>query len=92
MLGRTLLRFLSRDPRKLLQQANAGRRQSVSFARWDISFPDQHTAIVEMAEDYQWIESNLLGAAVGTFEMVGIPMRAEAELTSRFVGRHILRW
>ncbi|MFT3922311.1 MAG: TIGR02265 family protein [Myxococcales bacterium] len=92
LLGRTLLRFLSRDPKKLLQQANAGRRQSTNFARWDISFPDQHTAIVEMAEEYQWIESNALGAAVGTFEAVGIPMKAEVELTSRFVGRHILRW
>jgi uncharacterized protein (TIGR02265 family) len=92
LLGRTLLRFLSRDPKKLLLQADAGRRQSTNFARWALSFPDHHTAIVEMVEEYQWIESNALGAAVGTFEAVGIPMRAEAQLTSRFVGRHILRW
>jgi uncharacterized protein (TIGR02265 family) len=92
LLGRMLLRFLSRDPKKLLQQANAGRRQSTNFGRWDIRFPDDHTAIIEMAEEYQWIESYGLGAALGTFEAVGIPMQAEVQLTNRFMGRHILRW
>ena len=92
LLGRTLLRLLSRDPKKLLQQADAGRRQSTNFARWDISYPDERSAIVDMAEEYQWIDSYALGAAVGTFEAVGLTAQAEAHMTSRFAGRHILRW
>lgn len=92
LIGRTLLRLLSRDPKKLLQQADSGRRQSTNFARWEISFPDERTAIVDMAEEYQWIESNALGAAVGTFEAVGLKVQAEARMTSRFAGQHILRW
>jgi uncharacterized protein (TIGR02265 family) len=92
LLGRTLLRLLDRDPKRLLRQAIAGRRQSYSYGHWDLEFPAEREAIVTMAEEYLYIESYLLGAAQGTFDAVGVPLRTEIVLKDRFNGQHILRW
>jgi uncharacterized protein (TIGR02265 family) len=92
LLGRTLLRFLSRDPTRLLEQAIAGRRQSYSYGRWELDLSRERTAIITMTEEYLYIESYMLGAAQGTFESVGVPVRAEVELDDPFHGRHILTW
>jgi uncharacterized protein (TIGR02265 family) len=92
LLGRTLLRLLSRDPKKLLQQGVAARRQSCSVGRWTLSFPEERAAVVTMAEEYVYIESYMLGAARGTFDSVGIMVETEVVLDDRFNGRHILRW
>jgi len=92
LLGRTLLRLLSRDPKRLLQQGVAGRRQSQNYGHWSLEFPEERTAVMTMVEEYCYIDSYLLGAAQGTFEAVGVPLRAEAKLEDRFTGRHILVW
>lgn len=92
LLGRTLLRFLSRDPRRLLQQAVAGRRQSTAYGSWALTFPDERTAVVTMVEEYVYIESYLLGAAQGTFDAISRPVRIEVALENRFSGKHILAW
>lgn len=92
LVGRTLLRLLSKDPKKLLAQGVAGRRQSCSHGRWTLAFPEERKAVVTMLEEYLYIESYLLGAARGTFEAVNIPVVAEVQLESRFYGRHLLRW
>jgi uncharacterized protein (TIGR02265 family) len=92
LLGRTLLRILDRDPRRLLRQAIAGRRQSYSFGRWELEFPAEREAVVTMAEEYLYIESYLMGAAQGTFDAVGVPVQADVVLQDRFNGKHILRW
>jgi uncharacterized protein (TIGR02265 family) len=92
LIGRTLLRILDRDPRRLMRQAIAGRRQSYSYGRWELEFPAEREAVVTMAEEYLYIESYLMGAAQGTFDAVGVPVRTEVVLQDRFNGRHILRW
>jgi uncharacterized protein (TIGR02265 family) len=92
LLGRMLLRFLSRDPNKLLQQAIAGRRQTCSYGHWQISFPEERMAIVTMVEEYLYIESYAIGSAIGTFEAIGRSVEARCELSTHFDGRHILRW
>ncbi|HEX4337800.1 MAG TPA: TIGR02265 family protein [Polyangiaceae bacterium] len=92
LLGRTLLRLLSRDPKRLLQQASAGRRQSLNYGRWTLEFPEPRTAVMTMDEEYLYIESYLLGAAQGTFDAVGVPVRTEVTMDDRFRGRHILNW
>jgi len=92
LLGRTLMRFLARDPRKLLQQAIAGRRQSARPSRWELSFPAEHTAVMSMVEEYMYLDSYYLGAAHGTFETVGVPVRIECVLEDRFCGRHVITW
>jgi uncharacterized protein (TIGR02265 family) len=92
LLGRTLLRLLSRDPHKLLQQGAAARRQSCSAGSWQLSFPAERTAVITMVEEYLYIESYLLGAAQGTFDAISVPVRTEVVLEDRFNGRHILIW
>lgn len=92
VLGRLMLRLLSREPERVLKQALAGRRQSAKPARWELSFPEERTAVMSLIEEYGYIESYLFGAAHGTFEMVGVPVRIECVMEDRFTGKHIFQW
>jgi uncharacterized protein (TIGR02265 family) len=92
LLGRTMLRLLSRDPHKLLQQGVAGRRQSYSYGSWELTFPEERKAVMTMLEEYLYIESYMLGAAQGTFDAIAVPVRIEVILENRFCGRHIIVW
>jgi uncharacterized protein (TIGR02265 family) len=92
LLGRLLLRVLSRDPKRLLEQGASARRQGSAYGQWSLTFLSDHSAVVEMRDEYAYIESYLLGAAKGMFETIAVPARVEAELDSAFNGRHILRW
>ncbi len=92
LLGRALIRLLDRDPKRLLKQGIAGRRQGNTHGHWELEFPSEREAVVTMTEEYSYIESYLLGAAQGTFDAIGVPVQAEAVLQDRFNGKHILRW
>jgi uncharacterized protein (TIGR02265 family) len=92
LLGRTLLRVLDRDPKRLLRQAIAGRRQSFTCGHWDLDFPSEREAVVTMAEEYMYMESYMKGAGQGTFDAVGMPVKNEVVLHDRFNGTQILRW
>ena len=92
LIGRTMLRLLSRDPKKLLQQAVAGRRQSLSAGTWELTFPTPRSAVITMREEYLYLESYLLGAAQGTFDAIATPVRAEVIVVDRFNGSHVLSW
>jgi uncharacterized protein (TIGR02265 family) len=92
LLGRTLLRLLSHDPKRLLRQGAAARRQSCSFGQWDLEFRTDREAVMTMGEEYFYIESFLLGAAQGTFDAIDVPVRTEVVMRDRFNGQHILRW
>jgi uncharacterized protein (TIGR02265 family) len=92
LIGRTMLRLLSRDPQKLMQQSVAGRRQSSGYGQWSLALPEPRTAVMTMVEEYVYIESYLLGAAQGTFDAIAVPVRTEVVLENRFVGKHILKW
>jgi uncharacterized protein (TIGR02265 family) len=92
LLGRMILRLLSRDPRKLLLQGAAARRQTCSYGSWHVDFPDDRTAVVTMVEEYLYIESFVMGAAEGTFNAVGLSVDAKTILENPFHGRHVLHW
>lgn len=92
LIGRTMLRLLSRDPHKLLKQACAGRRQSYRYGRWEYEILGEREVAMNLHEEYIWIESNLLGAAVGTFQSIGIEPKVKCELASPFEGRHHITW
>jgi len=92
LLGRTLLRLLARDPKRLLRQGLAARRQSCSFGRWELELRSEREAVVTMIEEYLYIESFLMGAAQGTFDAIGIPVRTEVVMRDRFNGQHFLHW
>jgi uncharacterized protein (TIGR02265 family) len=92
LLGRALIRLLDRNPKRLLKQGIAGRRQGNTHGHWELEFPSEREAVVTMTEEYCYIESYMLGAAQGTFDAIGVPVRAEVVLQDRFNGKHILRW
>ncbi|HLK36129.1 MAG TPA: TIGR02265 family protein [Polyangiaceae bacterium] len=92
LLGRVLIRLLDRDPKRLLKQGIAGRRQGNTHGHWELELPSDHEAVVTMTEEYSYIESYLLGAAQGTFDAIGVSVRAEAILKDRFNGKHLLQW
>ncbi len=92
LIGRTMLRLLSKDPHKLLKQACAGRRQSYRYGRWEADVTGERQGVMRMYEEYIWMESNLLGAALGTFQSIGLSPKVEYELVSPFEGRHFVSW
>ncbi|MGH7435016.1 MAG: TIGR02265 family protein [Polyangiaceae bacterium] len=92
LLGRALIRILDRDPKRLLEQALAGRRLGSRFGHWDLELLSDREAVVTMTDEFSYIESYLLGAAKGTFDAIGVPVRAEAVLQNRFNGKHLLSW
>ncbi|MBO6940657.1 MAG: TIGR02265 family protein [Deltaproteobacteria bacterium] len=95
LLGRTLVRLLAKDPKRLAQQAIASRRQTCNYGGWELVSASEREVRIYLREEYVWIESYLLGAAVGTFEALAddpADLRADAELEDRFHGTHVICW
>ena len=92
LLGRTLLRLLSPNPERLLQQGVAARRQTCRYGKWELDLPEPGCAEMRFTNEYVWIESNLIGAARGAFECVGIDADIQYELDGPFSGVHRLSW
>lgn len=92
MLGRMMLRMLSRDPIRLTEQGLAARRQSVTYGHWKIRRPAERVLEMVYENEYWWIESALAGAAKGTFDGCGIRATLETTLVDRFNGSTFVRW
>lgn len=92
LLGRSLLRLLSRDPIRQLHQAIQSKRAVTNYGRWTIVDEGPGHATVRLEEEYVWIESALLGAALGGLESCGIRPTAEARLRDPYNGDLIFRW
>ncbi len=86
LFGRTLIRLLARDPKRLTQQAVASSRQTTNYGRRVAVFPDDGTVEVHYRDEYVWIESYMAGAAAGTYESLGYRVSVETDLTSPFDG------
>ncbi len=92
LLGKVLVRSLSRDPQTLLRQGLIGHRQGTNTSSWHLTFPSERSAILEMIDEYLYIDSYLVGAAHGTFEAIGMQVELEVQMDGPYHGRHILRW
>lgn len=92
LIGRALIRLLSRDPVRLTEQGMAAQRQMASYGRWEIVRRDPREIEVRFREEYVWIESALVGSALGTYESCGITPQVRVELTDRFNGAHVISW
>src|SRR4029077_10285182 len=46
LIGRTLGRILDRDPKRLLGQAIAGRRQGMNYGHWEAQFLGEREAVM----------------------------------------------
>jgi uncharacterized protein (TIGR02265 family) len=92
VLGRLMLRVLSGDPIRLMEQAMAGRRQSTNYGHWELVRRSARSIEVRHREEYMWIESAIAGAGVGTFEACGITATVECRLVDRFNGSSFYTW
>lgn len=92
ILGRTLLRVLSRDPYRVAQQGLAGRRQSATFGTWGLERLDARHMLMTYDEEYVWVDSVIAGAAKGTFDACGMTITLETRLTGMFSGETYVTW
>jgi uncharacterized protein (TIGR02265 family) len=91
LLGRLMLRSLSTDPWKLMEQGLAARRQSFTYGHWDLVRHEDRCMEIVHRSEYVWIESEIAGAAHGTFEPLGIS-DVRTVLVDRFNGSTFIRW
>lgn len=92
VLGRVLLRILSRDPVRLTEQALAGRRQSTNYGKWWLVRHGESDLEIVKEDEYIWIESAVMGAALGTYEACDVKPVLTVKLTSRYAGSIRIRW
>ncbi len=92
LLGRILVRVLSRDPVRLTEQGLAARRQTCTYGHWSIKRLAERCIEMTYQEEYVWIESAIAGGAIGTFESCGIEAQVETTLDGRFDGATRITW
>lgn len=86
LVGRVLVRILSRDPVRLTQQGLSARRQSTTYGTWEIRRPGPRQVQMIYRNEYMWIESAIAGAAVGTFESCGVKADVQTVLDDKYNG------
>ncbi len=92
LLGRTLIRLLSRDPVRLSEQGIAAKRQTHNYGHWEIVRHEANVIEMRYEDEFQWIESVMAGAAQGTFDACGITARLETSMRSPYSGSTFVRW
>jgi uncharacterized protein (TIGR02265 family) len=92
LLGRTLIRLLSPDPTRVIQQGAAARRQSYTYGRWEVNLLAPRHAQMFMRSEYIWIESYFRGAARGTYEAIGVQTDVTATLDDPYNGVIDITW
>jgi uncharacterized protein (TIGR02265 family) len=92
LLGRALIRLLSRDPVRLSEQGLAAKRQTHNYGHWEIVRHGPSQIEMRYEDEFQWIESVMVGAASGTFESCGITAHLETQLRGPYRGSTFVRW
>jgi uncharacterized protein (TIGR02265 family) len=92
LMGRVMLRILSRDPVRLTQQGLAGHRQSMNYGKWEMRRPGPREVQMIYRSEYMWIESAIAGAAAGTFESCGVTADVQTVLEDKYDGVTTIRW
>jgi len=92
LLGRVMLRVLSRDPLKLFEQGTAARRQTFTYGRWELKRLGERKVEIVHHDEYCWIESAIAGSWQGTFEACNVTGKVETKLVDRFNGSTFLSW
>jgi uncharacterized protein (TIGR02265 family) len=92
LLGRVMLRALSRDPMKLFEQGAAARRQSFTYGRMELRRLAEREIEIVHHNEYIWIESAIAGAASGTFAACDLTGEVRTKLIDRLNGSIFLSW
>jgi uncharacterized protein (TIGR02265 family) len=92
LLGQTLLHELAHEPRHLLEQGLAMRRQVYKYGRWELlTHAPQHVE-VRYFDEYVWIRQACTYAAIGAFESCQIKPRITTTLATPYIGSTHFRW
>jgi uncharacterized protein (TIGR02265 family) len=92
LMGRTLIRLLSPDPTRVIQQGAAARRQSATYGRWTVEVPAERTVRMVMQAEYVWIESYFRGSAVGTYQAIRCEANVSVTLSGPYDGVVQITW
>jgi len=92
LLGRALVRMLSRDPLRLAEQGLAARRQTHSYGRWRLVRSSERSVQMLYEDEFLWIDSAVHGAAEGTYIACDTEVRLATQLTSRYTGQTTICW
>lgn len=92
LLGRSLLRLISRDPIRQMHQAVQSKRAVSNYGRWFIADEGPRHIVFRLEDEYVWIESSLLGGAVGGLESCGVNPTVEVQLRDPFNGDLSFKW
>jgi uncharacterized protein (TIGR02265 family) len=92
ILGRSMLRVLSRDPVRLMQQGVSGRKHSATYGKWTCHQYGEREMGMRYEGEYVWIESVVAGAAKGSLDACGVKAEIVTHLTGRFAGETKVRW
>ncbi len=92
LLGRTMIRLLSRDPVRLSEQGIAAKRQTHNYGHWEMVRHGPNAIEMRYDDEYQWIESVMAGAAQSTFEACGIDAKLETVMRGPYSGSTFVRF
>ncbi len=90
--GRSLVRLLKPNPVRYLRWLAEHREHFCNYGRWTVIAEVEGHAIIDMRDEYIWLESAHRGGAEGLLAACGVRGTVEAELSSPYSGRLQLRW
>jgi uncharacterized protein (TIGR02265 family) len=92
LLGKTLIHALASDPRSLLEQGLAMRRQVLRYGRWEMVHQGPRDIEVFYTDELVWIEASHHEAAKGTFDACNIKPNIVTTLTGPYSGSTRFQW
>jgi uncharacterized protein (TIGR02265 family) len=92
VLGQTLIHALASDPRSLLEQGIAMRRQIFNYGQWELVHHAPRHLEMRFRDEYVWIEQACTFAALGTFDACRIKPRITTQLDTPYSGSHHFEW
>lgn len=92
LLGRSLLRLISRDPIRQMHQAIQSKRAITNYGRWSIVDEGPRHVTIQLDDEYVWIESALLGGALGGFESCGVAPSVDVKMRDAYHGDLVFHW
>ena len=90
--GRSLLRMLKLNPHKYLMWLCAHRDHFCNYGRWAVTLREPGYSVLEISDEYIWIEHAMRGGAEGLLASFGVEGGVEPELTGPYEGRLHVRW
>lgn len=92
VLGQTLIHALASDPKSLLEQGVAMRRQIFNYGQWELVHHAPRHLEMRFRDEYVWIEQACTFAALGTFDACRIKPRIMTQLETPYSGSHHFEW